>query len=238
MTSDQINISILEDHPLIVDGYRRLLEGKPRIYIAGTTRFGEDLEPMLAAHPTDILIMDIEVPTSTKNPNPYPIINAIPRLKHRNPGMAILVISSHDQQVLVETLFDLGVRGYIFKDDPLAFDKLADILIDIHEGKFYFSQGRYEKLSSLKFEGSLPRLSSRQLEALSLCVAFPDSSSHELAQRLGVSDSTFRNLLSAAYKHLGVRTRQAAILKLQKMGIGSSDFDPDWVLNPQKTPAF
>ena len=238
MTSELINILILEDHPIIIDGYRVRLAENPRIRIVGTAHFGEDLEPMLVAHPSDILIMDLEVPNSPKNPNPYPISNSISRLKYKYPQMPILIISAHNQQVLVETLFELGVSGYIFKNDTFAFEHLAGIVVDIYEGRFYFSQGYYEKLSSLKAEGSSPMLSHRQLEALSLCVAFPDSSSHELAHRLGVSDSTFRNTLSAAYKHLDVRTRLAAITKLQQMGIGSSSFNPDSVLNLEERIGF
>ena len=231
MASDKINISIFEDHSIIIDGYRLRLAGNPRINIAGIAHVGEDLEPMLSTNPTDILIMDVEVPTSRKNSNPYPILYAINRLKYKFPKLSILIISSHDQQVLVETLFGLGVRGYIFKNDHIAFENLAGIMVDIFEGRFYFSLG-YEKLRSLKEEGASQLLSPRQLEALSLCVAFPDSSTRVLADKLGVSDSTFRNLMSAAYKHMKVRTRQAAIIKLQKMGIGSSDFDPESVLNP------
>jgi DNA-binding CsgD family transcriptional regulator len=59
------------------------------------------------------------------------------------------------------------------------------------------------------------KLTPRQFEVLSLCAAYPNGTSAELAGRLGVSSSTFRNVLSSAYLRLGVRTRNAAIAQLQ-----------------------
>ena len=232
MCSEHINISILEDHQSIIDGYLYRLSGDKKLRIAAKIGYGEDLEPVLAANQTDVLLMDIEVPTSKDNPNPYPILNVIPRLKNKYPEMAILVISGHTQQVLVERLFEMGIRGYIFKNDHDAIEHLAEIIVTIQRGGVYFSQGAYEKLRSLKSESSSPLLSPRQLEALSLCVAFPDSSTAELAARLNVSSSTFRNLLSNAYLRLGVRTRQAAIAELQRMGIGSSEFSVEMFFKP------
>ncbi|HEY3311400.1 MAG TPA: response regulator transcription factor [Anaerolineales bacterium] len=227
MTTNQINISILEDHQGIIDGYLYRLTGVEKLKIAGIGRYGEELKQILANNPTDVLILDIEIPISPANSNPYPVLNAIPQLKQKYPHLAILVISSHTQQVLVERLFELGVSGCIFKNDHAAIEHLAEIIAGIHRGGVYFSQGAYEKLRSLKSEESHPLLTPRQLEALSLCVAFPDSSTLELAKRLGVSNSTFRNLLSTAYKRLGVRTRIAAIAELQRMGIGISNFNSE-----------
>ena len=90
---------------------------------------------------------------------------------------------------------------------------------------FFFSQGAFEKLRALKSDKSRTLLSPRQLEVLSLCVAFPDSSTKELADRLNVSPSTFRNLLSGAYIKLGVRTRIAAIVELRRLGIGTTEYE-------------
>lgn len=227
MASNPINISILEDHQGIIDGYLYRLAADKNLNIGGIARFGQDLKQILLTYPTDVLILDIEVPTSSTNPNPFPILNFIPDMQISFPSMAILVISSHTQQVLVEKLFQLGVKGYIFKNDFTAFEHLAEIIASVSKGGYYFSQGLYEKLRALKSSESHPLLTQRQLEALSLCVAFPDNSTDELASRLGVTSSTFRNLLSKAYARLGVRTRVAAIAELRRMGIGSSDFKPE-----------
>jgi DNA-binding CsgD family transcriptional regulator len=86
-------------------------------------------------------------------------------------------------------------------------------------GGVYFSQNAYRLLRKGTGSGQLPLLTLRQMEALSLAAAFLESSTKELAGRMGISASTFRNLLAAAYRRLGVQTRMAAILKARQLGI-------------------
>jgi DNA-binding CsgD family transcriptional regulator len=62
-------------------------------------------------------------------------------------------------------------------------------------------------------------LTPRQLELLSLCAAYPDLSTAELAQKMSVSNSTVRNLLSSAYLRLNVHSRTAAIEKARDLGL-------------------
>ena len=224
MKQNIINISILEDHQGIIDGYLFRLKDEKMLQIAGVARYGEELEPMLAAHPTDLLILDIEVQISPQDTNFFPIMQIIPKLIKKYPAMTILVISMHTQVVLIEKLVDYGIGGYIFKNDNEAIQRLAHIIVALKSGGVYFSQGVYTKLRSLKTRSTASLLSSRQLEALSLCVAFPDNTSDDLANRLGVSSSTFRNLLSNAYERLGVHTRSAAIAYLQKLGLNETSF--------------
>lgn len=219
MKPETINISILEDHQGIIDGYLFRLKDEAGLHIAGISRYGQELEPMLAANRTDLLILDMEVQISPSDSGIFPILQVIPKLIKKYPHLVILVISMYSQIVLVEKLVELGVAGYIFKNDSEAIQHLAEIVVTLKNGGTYFSQGLFTKLRSLKTKSTSSLLSPRQLEALSLCVAFPDSTSDDLAIRLGVSSSTFRNTLSSAYVRLGVHTRRAAIAYLQKLGL-------------------
>jgi len=69
-------------------------------------------------------------------------------------------------------------------------------------------------------------LSRSQLEALSLCAAYPNAHLPELAQKMHVANSTIRVTLSGAYRKLGVNTRQAAVAKARQMGILPPDVSP------------
>ena len=69
--SDKILLSILDDHQGIVDGYLYRLNGNAQIEVVATMTYGEELEPTLAKSPTDVLLLDINVPTSPDNHNPY-----------------------------------------------------------------------------------------------------------------------------------------------------------------------
>jgi DNA-binding NarL/FixJ family response regulator len=133
--------------------------------------------------------------------------------------MSILAISVHNQAVLIQSLVDAGVSGYILKDDYESIRQLPKIIFLIASGGVYFSEVAYKQLRQRESGITNPILSPRQIEALSLCAAYPDDSTSELAERLEVAGSTLRNLLSGAYERLGVRTRAAAIAKVQKMGM-------------------
>lgn len=212
----QIRVAILDDHQSIIDGYVYRISSAPHVKVVSTALYGEELEPMLENHEVDVLLLDISVPNSAENNNPYPILYIIPRLLQRHPGLSILVISMYTQHALVETLVNAGISGYIFKDDQASIQQLAKIVEIVAGGGIYFSQGAYRDLRGEQ-PGSI--LTPRQLEALSLCAAQPDGDTVVLASRLGITGSTLRNLLSGAYLRLGVRTRAAAIAKAQKLGI-------------------
>lgn len=219
MHSKNVKVAILEDHQSIVDGYLYRLAADSRIKTVATIFFGEDLEPTLAQHQVDVLLLDIQVPTSASNPNPYPVIYSVSTLVQRYPDLSILAISMHTQAALIQSFVDAGVCGYIFKDDYEAIRQLAKIVFLAASGGIYFSNEAYRQLNFGKNGIATPSLSHRQLEVLSLCVAYPDENTTELADRLGVASSTLRNLLSTAYFRLGVHTRMAAIAKIQKMGL-------------------
>ena len=212
----KIKVAILEDHLSIIDGYLYRLSKVPEIDIVATGAYGEELQPMLEAHQVDVLLLDINLPTSDKNINPFPILLAIPRMLQKYPGLTILVITMLNQHSLIEALVDAGVSGYILKDDQNSIQELGNIVTMIAGGGVYFSQRAYHDLRS---DASGPQLTRRQLEGLSLCAAYPDNATRELAKQLEISSSTLRNLLSGVYLRLGVRTRAAAIEKARQLGL-------------------
>jgi two-component system, NarL family, response regulator NreC len=212
----QIRVAILDDHQSIIDGFTMRLSMVPEIKIVGTALFGEDLEPMLASNPVDVLLLDVNVPNSASDNNTFPILHVIPRLLEEYPGLNILVISMYTQRTLIDALVNTGINGYIFKDDQASIQQLGRIVVKVAGGGIHYSQGAYQDDQEEPVESLL---TGRQLEALSLCASHPDCDTFALARELGITSSTMRNLLSNAYLRLGVRTRAAAIVKVHQMGI-------------------
>ena len=221
--SSRIRLAILDDHQSIVDGYNYRLSADPGIRVVATGACWEEFEPKLASSPVDVLILDLSVPTSAENRASFPVLHIIPRLLKQYPQLRILVISMYQQPTLIEVLLDAGIRGYIFKDDGASIQQLAKVVGVIASGGFYFSQGAYRDLRR-----SLPRhnLTPRQLIVISLCAAYPNSTTNSIAQQLGVSGPTVRNLLSGAYLRLGVQTRAAAIAIAYEIGIIPRNLEP------------
>jgi two-component system response regulator NreC len=223
MMISQIGVAILDDHQSIIDGFSYRLSMSPNIRIVGTATYGENLEPMLVDNDVDVLLLDVSVPNSPEDRNPYPVLHIIPHLLKQYPNLSILIISMFTQRSLIDALVNTGISGYIFKDDQDAIQKLDKVVEKIANGGIYFSQ----EVSRNAREGSADSLlTQRQLEALSLCASCPDSESAALAKKMGITGSTLRNLLSGAYLRLGVRTRAAAIARAQQLDILPSTPEP------------
>ena len=216
----KIRVTILDDHQSIVDGYLYRLSNIPEIEVAATLRFGEELGPCLSQTPADVLLLDFSVPTGPDNPSPYPTLTEIPKLLQLYPDLDILVISMLADRGVVRAVMEAGASGYIIKDDADAIQDLGNIVSSVAEGAIYLSQKAGRLYQKVNDENTLTR---RQLEVILLCAAHPNSKTGELAQKMTVTNSTVRNLLSGAYLRLGVHTRAAAIEKARQMNLLPSD---------------
>jgi DNA-binding NarL/FixJ family response regulator len=213
-----VKVSILDDHQTILDGYQFRLANSPRVEIAATLRFGSEINAALEKYSIDVLILDVNVPTSQENPNPYPILHVIPSLLQKYPNLAILVISMHNDRSLIRAVMEAGASGYILKDDQSMLIDLENVIVSIAAGGISLSREISNILLPSNTNEDVP-LSQRQLEVLSLSLAFPDDTTTDLAKKMSVANSTVRNLLSGAYIKLGVHTRAAAIAKARKLGV-------------------
>lgn len=215
---EKIRVGILDDHQSTVDGYRYRLNNLPNLEVVATVSYGQDLEPMLETDQIDLLLLDVSVPTSPENSNPYPILYAIPRILTNYPELAILVISMHNQRTLIRSVMEAGASGYILKDDRDSILKLGEIISAVINGGIYFSEQSYQLLNHITSDGK-PNITARQGEVLSLMASNPNATTGDLARILDIAPSTVRNLLSDAYIRLNVRNKTAAIVKARKLGL-------------------
>jgi DNA-binding NarL/FixJ family response regulator len=167
----------------------------------------------------DVLILDVHVPVSPNNPNPYPILYTIPHLLELYPELQILVISMFGDRSLIRAVVEAGASGYILKNDSQVIQELGKTILSVARGDVCFSQKAWKTFLGKREEP----FTARQLEALSLCAAYPNSKTAELARMMKIANSTLRNLLSTVYLKLGVQTRAGAIAKGREMGIITPD---------------
>lgn len=219
----RIRVAILDDHQSIIDGYIFRLSDMPDIEVVATANVGEALERMLAECDVDVLLLDVMVPTSEDNANPYPILHLVPQLLQTYPELVILVMSMHAQRSLIRGVVEAGVSGYILKDDYASIRELGSIVRSVAGGGIHFSQQAHAQL--LRGSQEDETLTPRQREALSLAAAYPDLTAAQLAKRLEIAHSTVRNLLSGAYLRLGVRNRNAAVARARSLGL-ITPYDP------------
>ena len=223
---NKISVTILDDHQSIVDGYLFRLSKVPQIEIITTLEYGEDLENALKKQAPDVLILDVNVKVSAENSNNYPIFHVIPDLLQRYPDLAILVISMHNDRSIIRAVMEGGASGYILKDDQRTIQELGSVILSIVSGGIFLSEKVRNLYVKNRSATSEEPLTGRQMEALSLCAAYPDHTTERLAQIMNVANSTVRNLLSGAYLRLGVNSRAAAIAKARQLGLIPPDSPP------------
>jgi DNA-binding NarL/FixJ family response regulator len=226
-----INVAILDSYQATIDGYIYRLSMVPEITVKGTYLFAEDLEAAVIKSQIDLLIMGVNVHISKENRNPYPILYFVDWVTKRKPELKLLIISVVNQPQLIKSLLEAGVSGFILKEDQQSIQRLGKIVEIVARGGVFFSEGLQQSLFS-KRSGVL--LTKRQLEALFLCAAYPDVDTYNLAQKLNISGSTFRNLLSETYIKMGVRTRAAAIIKARQLGLLPPASPADYYLAPEE----
>ena len=219
MPAEKVRVAILDDHQSIIDGYIYRLGSTPEIEVIATATYGEELESVLSKHPADVLLLDLSVRTSPENPNPFPILYLVPKLLQKYPKLNVLIISMFAEPGLMRSIIEAGASGYILKDDQSAFRELGNVVLSIAHGGIYFSKKAHSLYMKADAVNGSDLLTPRQMEVISLCAAYPDASTSDLAQMMTVSNSTVRNLLSSLYLRLGVHSRTAAVEKAREMGL-------------------
>jgi DNA-binding NarL/FixJ family response regulator len=220
-----VGVAILDDHQAILDGCRYRLSGAPDIRVVATAAYWSEMESLLAARDCDVLLMDINVPASPDNPLPFPILSVIVRLGAHYPELAIVIFSMSAEPAFVRAAIQAGAGGYILKEDATAMQQLAAVVRAVAAGDAYLSDKAQHCLQAATDEAV--HLTRRQLQLLSLLAFNPDLKLEVLAEECNVAASTVRNLLSDAYRRLGVTNRGSAILRMRQLGLATA-IDEKW----------
>lgn len=194
-------ILIVEDHALVRDGMRLLLERLGpdwRILDASTLAAAERV---LATTEVDLVILDHFLPDGEG-------VRALTRLRETSPAAKILIVSAADDGPTVRSAIEAGAAGYVPKS--YSGDLMLDAIRSVLAGGMYIPREAILPPTA----GSVP-LSVRQREVLGMVVQ--GRLNQEIADTIGASESTVRAHLTAIYRQLGVRNRaQAVQVALQK----------------------
>ena len=135
-------VIILDDHPMIIDGIRLLLEGAQQFVLTGQANDIRELITLLDS-PAGILILDLNI----KGKN---ILDQIPVIRAKKPAVKILVFSSYNTPSLVRKAFAQQVNGYLLKDTTQ--DELLEALGRIASGKVFIGKNVHVPKNGLVFK--------------------------------------------------------------------------------------
>lgn len=229
-SAEKIKVAILEDHPVVIDGYLFRLSNLPDIEITAYAYHGNELDSLLEKNTIDVLILDIEVKMSEYGTEYLNTLALIPLIYKRFPEIKIIISTMHNYWALANRLFEKGVSGYILKDDYEITENLAQVVRDVHAGEMVISETIDKQMK--KVSPGPMTLTRRELEILAYFFHNPDIETPEIAEAIGIADSTVRNILAKLYRKLGVNSKNAAITKVKQMGYSTNHFPIPAPLNP------
>jgi DNA-binding NarL/FixJ family response regulator len=139
--SDKINaparILIVDDHPIVRQGYSLLIGNQPDLEVCGFAESEDEALRQVEAMQPDLVVIDLALKDSDG-------IELIKRLAPRDPSVRMLVVSAHDENLFADRALDAGALGYINKQE--ATERLIDGIHTVLAGEVYLSQRMTKQL--------------------------------------------------------------------------------------------
>lgn len=169
---------IVDDHYLVIEGIRSLLQQEDDIEWMGHATNGESCLAFLQNHEPDVILMDISMPGMSG-------IELCKVVKSKYPGIRILGLSTFNQRSFVEKMIDSGASGYVLKN--ASKEELMKAIRAAKTFKLYLSFDAVQALKS-QSEKDIPVLTRREKEVLELIAE--GMTNHEIAEKLFISPTT------------------------------------------------
>jgi DNA-binding NarL/FixJ family response regulator len=205
---NKIRLVIVDDHPVVRDGLRGMLESQPDFEVVGEASDGEAAVQIANSLSPEVVLMDLRMPVMDG-------VTALREIKGSNPQIQVLVLTTYDSDADILPAIEAGASGYLLKDS--SREELYTAIRAAARGETVLAPKVAARLVGRMRAPAEERLSSRELEVLQL-VAEGDSNS-EIAIRLHISQATVKSHLIHIFGKLGVSDRTAAVTVALRRGI-------------------
>ncbi len=208
MRNRNITTMLVDDHELIREGIKQIIELEEDINVIAQTGDGEEAVELAMKYNPDVILLDINMPKMSG-------IDVLRRLKDLGTTSRIIMLTIHnDREYLLETM-KVGADGYVLKDSDA--EGLVKAIRDVKSGKTYIQPSIASLLieNEERDEGNgdirkIAALTKREYEVLTLIAE--GLSNKDIADRLYISEKTVKNHVSSIFKKIEVNDRiQAAI---------------------------
>jgi two-component system, NarL family, nitrate/nitrite response regulator NarL len=205
LKSQKISLAIVDDHQIVIDGIKSLLQGHEQFKVVIETTRPELVSGLLQKTQADILLTDVMMP----------VLNGAElskMVKQQFPAIKILALSMSGQGELVNQMIeDADIAGYVLKN--IGKKELIDALLKISQGGIYFSEEvlkEMTKASENKKVNEEVHLTSRELEIIGLIEK--ELSNRQIAEKLFLSERT----IETHRKNIFRKTQTGSVLGLIK----------------------
>jgi DNA-binding NarL/FixJ family response regulator len=209
---ETIRVMLADDHVLVREGTRRLLEAEPDIEVIAEAGDGISAVEQAVASEPDVLIIDVAMPGQSG-------IEATRQIKQVLPKVAVLALTAYDDDQYVLALLNAGAAGFLLKD--VRGQELVTAVRAVHRGEAVLQpaiavRALRQAVSHRSTTVSMPPLSDREMEVLREAArGLPNK---DIARRLNLSVRTIHTHLGNIFAKLGVGSRTEAVLLALRRG--------------------
>ena len=207
---EPIKVMIADDHSLIREGLRQLLEFDGSIEVVGEASNGEECLTKLEEFNPEVLLLDINMPEKNG-------IDVLKQMKADQSQIKVLILTVHNELEYLISAVDIGVDGYILKDSESS--ELKKAIRVVRDGESYIQPKLIPAMNNQLLnrdadKDKIASLTNRELEVL-IQVA-NGMFNKEIATNLNISERTVKNHISNIFKKIDVSDRtQAAVFAIK-----------------------
>lgn len=210
-----ISILLVDDHPIVREGYRRLLETRPQFTVCQEAEDVGQAYKAYKTHKPDVVIMDLSLVGASG-------VEAIRRIREFDKDAKVLIFTMHSGSAFALKAFEAGARGYITKGSPPA--ELIRAVEVIARGGRAMSEDISRALAADRLSGGRPAiddLTPREMEVLRLVAT--GQSSEAIASLLNLSVKTVRNIHYSVKAKIGAENDAHLVWLALAAGLVVSD---------------
>lgn len=208
-----IQVLLVDDHSMVREGIKQLLELDGDIKVVGEAGNGEQCLELIETLAPDVVLLDINMPQMNG-------LQVLEQLREKRSKQKVLILTIHNEVEYLMRAVDIGVSGYVLKDsDSLV---LKEAIYTVYDGKNFIDSTMTPLLKEQNYLKELQKearskeklLSAREIEVL--CALAEGLYNKEIASKLQISEKTVKNHVSNIFKKIGVSDRtQAAVYAIR-----------------------
>ena len=201
------SVLLMDDHPMMRYGIGRLIEQEPDLVVCGEAQNAQQALAAIKTRKPEVVLADLSVPGGEG-------LEFIKDMRVLHPGVAVLVVSVHDEELYAQRALRAGARGYIMKNQ--GGEKLVEAIRQVLRGKTYLSESMSERIKDI-FSGrcrraeetTLAKLTDREFEVFHLLGQ--GLTTREIGKRLRLSMKTIETHRLHVREKLQIKTGSALI---------------------------
>ncbi|MED3881936.1 DNA-binding response regulator [Priestia megaterium] len=210
----QHRILIVDDHLVVREGLKLLIETSDKYVIVGEAENGRIAIDLVEKLKPDVILMDLYMPVMSG-------LEAITELRRTNPEIPIVILTTYNEDQLMMKGIEAGAKGYLLKDTGV--ENLFESIDSAIRGETLLQPEITERIQNYKTkllkEQSKSKVMLTPREMTILQAIARGSTSKEIAYDIGIAERTVKSKLTSIYNKLGVDSRTEAVVVAIQSGI-------------------